>query len=183
MILIKYYKLLIFFIAFGAIVACAPDKEKLKKVRKIKTEIGVEKATEVTINYTDSGNLRAKIYSPLIEHYQQKAEPYSEMKKGVKGFFYNNYGKIESSLTAEYAISYETRRIVVVKNNVKVLNMRGEELETEKLIWDQQKEKIYTDKFVKIKTPDEILYGNGLESNQSFTRYRINKLRGRITVK
>lgn len=180
---IKFKNLIWVLYSFFALISCNADEEKLKKVSKIKIDTGVERATEVTINYTDSGFLRAKIYSPLIEHYQQKAEPYSEMKKGVKGFFYDNNGKIESSLTAEYAISYETRRIIIVKNNVRVLNMRGEEMETEKLIWDQQKEKIYTDKFVKIKTPDEILYGNGLESNQSFTQYRINKLRGRITVK
>ena len=181
--LAQFHKIYLLFIITIIFFSCNNENEKLKKISKIKIVSGVERATEVMINYTDSGFLRARIYSPLIERHSQKAEPYSEMKKGVKGFFYDNNGKIESSLTAEYAISYENRRIIIVKNNVKVLNIRGEELETEKLTWDQQKETIYTDKFVKIKTPDEILYGNGLESNQNFTRYRINKLRGRISVK
>ncbi|MFM9944952.1 MAG: LPS export ABC transporter periplasmic protein LptC [Bacteroidia bacterium] len=163
--------------------SCQKDPEKVKKVSKIISSIGVEKATDVAINYTDSGFLKAKIFSPLIERYPQKAEPYMEMKKGVRGFFYNKAGEAESSLTANYAISYENKKIIEVRNNVKVKNIRAEELETEKLIWDQRREIIYTDNFIKIKTPDEILYGTGFESNQNFTRYRIKNLTGRVSIK
>ena len=70
-----------------------------------------------------------------------------------------------------------------MRHRVSVKNNRGEELETEKLMWDQRAEKIYTDQFIKIKTPDEILYGNGFESNQNFTRYRIKNLKGRVSLK
>lgn len=163
--------------------SCQKDPEKLKKVSKMLANLGVEKATDVAISYTDSGILKAKIFSPLMERYPQKAEPYMEMKKGVKGYFYNKDGEVESSLTADYAISYENRKVIEVRNNVKVKNIRAEELETEKLIWDQRTEKIYTDNFIKIKTPDEILYGNGFESNQNFTRYRIRNLKGRVSIK
>lgn len=163
--------------------SCQKDPEKVKKVSKMLANLGVEKATDVAISYTDSGILKAKIFSPLMERYPQKAEPYMEMKKGVKGYFYNKDGEVESSLTADYAISYENRKVIEVRNNVKVKNIRAEELETEKLIWDQRTEKIYTDNFIKIKTPDEILYGNGFESNQNFTRYRIRNLKGRVSIK
>jgi LPS export ABC transporter protein LptC len=163
--------------------SCQKDAEKVKKVNKMITSLGVERATDVAINYTDSGVLKAKLYSPLMERYPQSAEPYMEMKKGVKGYFYNRNGEIESSLTANYAISYENRKIIEVRNNVKVKNIRAEELETEKLIWDQRRELIYTDNFIKVKTPDEILYGTGFESNQNFTRYRIKNLKGRVSIK
>jgi hypothetical protein len=56
-------------------------------------------------------------------------------------------------------------------------------METEQLTWDQRREMIYTDKFIKIKTADEILYGTGFESNQNFTRYRIKNLNGRVSIK
>lgn len=185
---VKYYRrlfstltsILAFTLIFSS---CQKDPEKVKKVSKMLANLGVEKATDVAISYTDSGILKAKIFSPLMERYPQKAEPYMEMKKGVKGYFYNKDGEVESSLTADYAISYENRKVIEVRNNVKVKNIRAEELETEKLIWDQRTEKIYTDNFIKIKTPDEILYGNGFESNQNFTRYRIRNLKGRVSVK
>ena len=163
--------------------SCKKDPEKVKKVSKLISSLGVEKATDVAISYTDSGILKAKIFSPLMERYPQKAEPYMEMKKGVKGYFYNPNSEVESSLTADYGISYENRKIIEVRNNVKVKNTRNEELETEKLTWDQRSERIYTDNFIKIKTPDEILYGTGFESNQNFTRYRIKNLNGRVSIK
>ena len=67
-------------------------------------------------------------------------------------------------------------------NNVRVVNRKGERLNTEQLFWDENKQKIYTNKFVTIKTAREILYGNGLVSNEDFTQYKITDLRGTIEV-
>jgi LPS export ABC transporter protein LptC len=165
------------------VAACGKDPIKVAKVNLINKDMGVEKATDVHLTYTDSGILKARILAPLMERYPQKSEPYTEMKKGVKGFFYNKSGEAESTLSADYAISYENRKIIEVRNNVKVRNNLGEEMETEQLTWDQRREMIYTDKFIKIKTADEILYGTGFESNQNFTRYRIKNLNGRVSIK
>ncbi len=174
---------LTFAVILLALSSCQNDPKKLEKVSKLNANLGIEKATEVDINYTDSGFLKAKITAPLMERYPQKVEPYMEMKKGVKGYFYNRNGIAESTLSADYAISYENRKLIEIRHRVLVKNNRGEQLETEKLMWDQRAEKIYTDQFIKIKTPDEILYGHGFESNQNFTRYRIKNLKGRVSVK
>lgn len=171
-------------ILFGfQMLACKKDIEKVKKISKLTSNPGMEKATGVAISYTDSGYLKARIVSPLMERYPQKSEPYMEMRKGVKGWFYNRNGDLESSLSAEYAISYEYRKLIEVRRNVQVKNAADEALETEKLIWDQRREVIYTDHFIKIRTPDEILYGTGFESDQNFTRYRIKNLKGRVSLK
>lgn len=174
---------IVLLIAALCFTGCKKDAAKIKKVKTMRTDLGVERATGVNISYTDSGILKAKIYAPLMERYPQKAEPYMEMKKGVKGYFYNDNFEVESSLTADYAISYENKKITEVRNNVIVKNINNEELETEKLIWDERRELIYTDNFIKIKTPDEILYGTGFEANQNFTRYRIKHLTGRVSIK
>ncbi len=181
--ILKTGALITAFVLGIGLMSCKKDPEKVIKVSKISSDLGVEKATGVVLSYTDSGILKAKIFSPLMERYPQKAEPYMEMKKGVKGYFYNRNGDVESSLTANYGISYEGKKVIEVRNNVKVRNVMNEELETEKLIWDQRREVIYTDNFIKIKTPDEILYGTGFESNQNFTRYRIKNLKGRVSLK
>ena len=33
--------------------------------------------------------------------------------------------------------------------------------------------RIFTEEYVKITTPDEIIYGDGLESNETFSKYQI----------
>jgi hypothetical protein len=51
----------------------------------------------------------------------------------------------------------------------------------EHLIWDRAENKIYSNEFVKITTDDEIIMGEGFESNEQFTKYRILKPKGTIT--
>ncbi len=70
-----------------------------------------------------------------------------------------------------------------MKQNVKLINVKGDTLSTEYLVWDEVKEKIYTDKFVKITTADQLIYGDGLVSNQNFTEYRITNVKGNIKIK
>jgi hypothetical protein len=50
------------------------------------------------------------------------------------------------------------------------------------LYWNQKEEKFYTDKFVTIKSEDEVHTGEGMESNQDFTEYRILKPSGTFTL-
>ena len=69
-----------------------------------------------------------------------------------------------------------------VKYNVEVVNVNGEKLNTEHLIWDEQKKKIISDDFVKITTAKEIIMGKGLEANQDFTQYEIKEVTGTIRV-
>jgi hypothetical protein len=69
------------------------------------------------------------------------------------------------------------------KGNVIIINEKGEQLNTEHIVWSQKKEQINSDAFVKITTKTEILMGDGLESNQSFTKYKIKKIRGTIQLK
>jgi len=104
------------------------------------------------------------------------------MPKGITGNFYNDEGKAESYLSAEKGISYQTQKITEVSQNVVVMNNKGEKLNTEKLIWDQKKQIIYTDKFVRITTKNEILTGEGMESKQDFSDWVIKKPRGVISI-
>lgn len=141
-----------------------------------------EVAEQVDISYTDSGRLKAKLHTPLMIGIKQTAEPYVEMPRGVKGEFFDDSAHIESFLSSEYAISYSKAKKVLLRRNVEVMNVKGERLNTEELHWDQRSGKIYTDKFVKITTADQIIMGDGMTANQTFTHWVINKVRGTINL-
>ena len=68
------------------------------------------------------------------------------------------------------------------KGDVVFINEVGEKLNTEHLIWNQKEERIYSEEFVKITTADEIIWGEGFESNQSFTNFKIKHIKGTILV-
>lgn len=50
------------------------------------------------------------------------------------------------------------------------------------MFWDQGKEKIYSNQFIRIEQPDKILTGYGFESNQQMTEYQIFNNTGIFTV-
>jgi LPS export ABC transporter protein LptC len=146
-------------------------------------EMSLETATNVELIYTDSALLKAKINTPLMERFKNKENPYMEMKKGLTAKFFNKAQNEESNIRADYGISYENTKIVTLKKNVVLVNVAGERLESEELHWDQNKTKIFSDKFVTITRKNEIIYGDGFESNESFTRYKILKPTGRVNIK
>jgi LPS export ABC transporter protein LptC len=108
------------------------------------------------------------------------APPYTEFTEGLKVDFYNDSLRVTSWLTANYGIRYESDGKTVLKNDVQVLNENNEHLSTEELIWDERKHIIYTEKFVKITTPDQVIYGEGMEADEQLTTYRIKKPQGTI---
>ena len=66
-------------------------------------------------------------------------------------------------------------------NDVVITNAEGEKLNTEHLIWDRKAQRIYSEVFVKITTEDEIIMGEGFESNETFSKYKILKPKGTIS--
>ena len=93
-----------------------------------------------------------------------------------------NKGKESTTLKGDYGIRYEQSKRMEVKYGVEVVNVNGEKLNTEHLIWDEQKKKITSDAFVKITTAKEIIMGKGIESNQDFTQYEIKEITGSIKI-
>jgi LPS export ABC transporter protein LptC len=156
--------------------------KNVAKMLKADTMLYTQEGRNVTINYNDSGRLKAKIFAKQLIGYKKDGNDIVRMPKGVTGNFYNDEGKVESYLSAEKGISYQTQKITEVSQNVVVMNNKGEKLNTEKLIWDQKKQIIYTDKFVRITTKNEILTGEGMESKQDFSDWVIKKPRGVISI-
>ncbi|MFN7302031.1 MAG: LPS export ABC transporter periplasmic protein LptC [Bacteroidota bacterium] len=157
------------------------SNEELRK-RSRDTIQAKETAEQVEITYTDSGSLKARLQAPLMIAVKQAKEPYMEMPKGLKGTFYGNDGAVESYLSSEYAISYNESKKVILRRNVEVMNVKGERLNTEELYWDQKSGKIHTDKFVQITTAEQIIMGDGMTANQTFTEWEINRYRGTINL-
>jgi len=159
------------------------SNEEIEKYQQRSDSLSVETATDVTIRYTDSARLKAIITAPLMERYPDADKPYLEMTKGLNAEFYNKNGQVVNWLRANYGVHYEKDKTIELRDKVQVRNKYDEQLESEELYWDQATKRIHTDKFVKIKRQDELIYGEGFESNETFTKYKIIKPSGRVKLK
>ena len=160
--------------------SCENDIQKVKLFADLE-KLPSEYLKDATIFYSDSAKITAKLTAKKIDHYTGKRS-FTVMPKGINVIFYNSAEQPETKMKADYAIKYDDMDVIESKRNVVVVNEKGETLNTEHLIWDQKKDRIFTDVFVKITTKKEILMGDGLESNQSFSKYKILKLRGTIQM-
>ncbi len=167
-------------LAFVGLVSCKNTQTEIDKFDK--RNFSIEKSKQVELLYTDSAMLRITINAPEV--WQHKTEtPLMEMPKGITVFMYNNEGIQTTKMTANYARREQSTRLMMAQGNVKIINKEGDTLRTEKLYLDEGKQIIYTKEYVKIRTPKQIIDGNGLESNLQFTRYRILDIKGMVTVK
>lgn len=136
--------------------------------------------------YTENGLKRAYLKAPLYREFFEKGNEqitWAELKKGFILFFYDSLGtKMTSSVRADYGKLYDKRNKAYAKGNVVVTSSDGKKLETETLHWNRKKDRLYTDDFVKITTPKEIIEGYGMEANTSFSWYKIYKIRGIFEV-
>jgi LPS export ABC transporter protein LptC len=133
--------------------------------------------------FTDSGKLQLVMSSSLMEQYNNTSPPYSEFKSGLKVVFHD--GKIEpvAWVTSKYAKYTKPTNMWELRDSVVVVNESNDKLETEVLYWDQQKDLIYTDRFVKITNENQIVMGTGFESDPRLVKRKIKKVSAIIYLK
>ncbi len=161
--------------------SCENNWNEIKKI-SVNIDAEVETADKIEILYSTDAHVRARLVSKELKRYNSR-KPYLEFNKGLNVTFYDEQLVQSSKLTAGYGRVDELTNEMIARNNVVVINNKGEKLNTEELVWDNKNKKIYSEKFVSIQTKDEIIYGDGLEANEDMTNYKIKKIRGTIQVK
>jgi LPS export ABC transporter protein LptC len=143
----------------------------------------VMSAKNIDVIFSDSGKVQARLSSVLLNRYEGRT-PYLEFPRGFKIEIYDSLKHVETTITADYVKRLENMRIMEASGNVVVRNeIKNQQLNTEQLTWDENKRSIYSKSPVKITTADKVLYGKGLESNESFTQYTILHPTGQMMVK
>src|ERR1700730_13058535 len=161
--------------------ACENDMTVIKKLTDKKTAI--EEAKNIESYLSQGGKIKAKLTAPFMLRYLTDST-YVEFPHSLHVDFYNDTLAIESQLDALYGKYREWEKKVYLRDSVVVSNkMSGDTLRSPELWWDQQTEKIYTDKPVRIYTKDKVIFGQyGLVANQDFTEYVVNQATGKLSV-
>ncbi|NMM46877.1 LPS export ABC transporter periplasmic protein LptC [Marinigracilibium pacificum] len=178
--LVKYFSaaLVVIFIS-----ACGDMEEKSNKLKEQQYTGPQAEIDSMYTVYSDSGKILFTIRaSKQVDHFN-----------GDRDFpgplfieFYEDEGDkgiLASTLSANEGKYVKEENLYTVTGNVIVTNLEeNETLRTEELNWLPGSDSIYTHRAVVIRTPTEVLHGEGLSSNQSFTKYRILRPIGEFEV-
>lgn len=130
---------------------------------------------DVTTLISDSGMTRFKLVADMWLVYDKAKEPYWFFPKGIYLERFDEDFSIEATVKADTAWSYRNKSLWQLKGNVEVQNVQGDHFASEELFLDEQNDRVYSDKYIEIRTIDSELKGYGFESNQKMTDYRILK--------
>lgn len=180
---IGYYLRIAAFITGAAFLfsGCESNLEQIKAFSSPE-ELPVVEAYNFETMYTDSGEVRFYVKAPKLLQFENEGRSFVEFPEGIVLIKYDEYQNVVSSITADYAKNFEREEKWEAKNNVIATNAQGDTLKTEHLIWEEKTEIIYTEEFVRIIRPDQIITGIGFHSDQGMQNWRIKNPRGTIYI-
>ena len=163
--------------------SCENSMEKVKQFIDNDTISGLM-AYDVVIERSDSGMLVARLTAPVMRSVDNKDSAVLEFPKGFVAMMFENGDTTPTSMiSGDYGVNYERKELVFARHNVVVQNIETQEvLETETLFWDQRKKKIYTSNFVKITSPDKVIFGDSMTANEGFSRREIFGIRATMEI-
>ena len=158
--------------------SCSGGEKNLGEAITERDSLPVMDTRGVTTLVSDSGVTRYRVNAGEWLVFDRKNPPYWAFEKGVYLEKFDSLFQIEASIEADTAYYYNKKELWKLIGNVHVQNLKGEKFDTELLYWDQRKEKVYSDRFIRIEQPDRVITGCGFESNQQMTAYTIHKPEG-----
>lgn len=141
--------------------------------------IGV--AEHINLKYTDSGRVTANLLSAKMLDYSNRDFPYYEFTEGVTLYLFDRENK-KNTVVSDYAISYDKTNLIDLQGNVKIITHTNDTLFAEQLYYDNKKEWIYTNLPVRFRQGNDMIYGNGFDSNKNFTNAEVLEVTGVITL-
>ena len=141
----------------------------------------MDHAEQVTIIYSKEGKIKMKLYAKDFVKNDYAKPPYIDMNNAIRAEFYNDSGELDNVLTADSSRYYEAEGNILVWDSVEITGKKGR-LNTDELVWNASIERFFTEKPIRITTPNEVLYGVGMEANRDFSWYRIIHPKGTVQV-
>lgn len=160
----------------GILISCKNDLDQVRAVDIDNT--GPERVTYNAVYfYSDSGQIRNRLKATKVELYRGDSS-LTKISDGLEMTIYGTDGKNNSILTANDGVIWQKAGRMEVFNDVQFINAKGEKLNTERLIWEQDSDRVYTDQFVRITRGQDTIYGKGMVAAQDMSWYKLTGVVG-----
>jgi LPS export ABC transporter protein LptC len=171
--MIKYF--LMFLVIVSLFSGCRSEKVKpLIDASMENTVLPAQESWNSTIIFTDSGNTKAILNTGHLRVYEH--DQITLLDSSLTVDFYDDKEIKTTTLTSDRGKVNDATRDLYAIDNVVVVNDSGVTIKTEELMWRNSDQKIVSDKFVTITSPQEIIQGYGFESDQALRNYVIYRI-------
>ncbi len=144
-------------------------------------EIPSQESWNSTVTFTDSGKVKAILWSGHIASYA--AGQYTLLSDSIHVDFFDEEEHHTSLLIARRGRVNDRTQDFAAYDRVIVVSDSGTTLRTDSLYWDNATRRIRTEAFVDIVSPTEHIMGHGMVSDQGLKNYTIFKVTGQAVTK
>lgn len=162
--------------------ACENDLKEVERISSQKIEDPVDISFGVTVIYSDSAVVKAKLTSPEMKHFNTK-EPYYEFPQGGLLILFDKEGVETERVISDYAIQRENTGITELRKNVVVTRADGLIIKSDELIWDENQKIFYSDLPVTLIREGTEQHGTSFWANEDFSLVEATSLVGDFNLK
>lgn len=159
-------------------VACR-EENKLEVAKSVNPKKLPTLSTRNVLTYiSDSGYTKYKIVTPLWNVYNETKEPFWDFPEGVYLRQLDHQLQVVATIAADSAKYFTSQRRWELYGNVEIDQKGRSFFASQRIFFDDRNKQIYSDTFIHIETPTQILEGLGFKSNMEMTRYSVLKPTG-----
>ena len=135
------------------------------------SEMPVQRVENMFTVQTKNGVVVMRTVANLTERFDRDTLTFETFPKGIAVYSYTDDGLLETTLFADNARHETNKRTNVEKwaayGNVEIENViKKQVIQTDTIYWDRTDEKLYTDCYVRMSSPDGFMQGYGMRSDQ-----------------
>jgi LPS export ABC transporter protein LptC len=138
-------------------------------------------AEHINTKYTDSGRLKMNLQSAKMLDFSNRAFAFFEFPIGVNLDIFDADNN-KSNVIADYALVYTKTDLIDLRGNVVLTTHNKDTLFAEQLYYDQKTQWLFTNQPVRFVRQNEIINGNGFDSNRNFTNAEVLETTGIIYI-
>jgi len=138
-------------------------------------------AENINTKYTDSGKLKSILISPKMLNYSNREFAFYEFPEGINLTLFDADNN-KSNVVADFAILYDETDLIDLQGNVVLTTHNKDTLYADQLFYDQKTEWLFTNQPVRFRTKDQLINGNGFDSDRSFSQAKVLEVTGRIFI-
>ena len=122
---------------------------------------------------SQTAHVKGVLTAPYMERHLS-SPPHTDFPKGLQVIFYTDSLTKESVLTSNFGQILENPNgtsDIYLRDSVVFINLTTvQRLDCKDLRWDSKINQFVTDRFCRLSTPTDTLYGQGFRANQDFSR-------------
>ncbi|NOT32901.1 MAG: LPS export ABC transporter periplasmic protein LptC [Candidatus Eisenbacteria bacterium] len=146
--------------------------ERTARTGAASAELPDQEVSDFSVDETDAGAIQWKLYAQSAAIYNARALIAGRV---VRVDFFGRDGKRTSTLTADEGELHQVAHDMIARGHVVMQTTEGTRMTTEELRFDNDSQKIFSDRFVRIERRGNVLTGYGFESDPNLEHYEFKR--------